>query len=141
MWSRSFLARISDSLLVNGKLGDEMKKDGIPFLEKAAEANDPYGTLNLGLAYLSGTVIALDREKGKALVKNAADLGLMTPRRCWRASPKKEEDTVPQPKTTKAPEVFLTFGLCSYIEPRFAACLPGPAIKEVYLILYRTNVF
>ena len=63
------------SLLVNGKLGDEMKKDGIPFLEKAAEANDPYGTLNLGLAYLSGTVIALDREKGKALVKKAADLG------------------------------------------------------------------
>ena len=32
-------------------------------------------TLNLGLAYLSGTVIALDREKGKALVKKAADLG------------------------------------------------------------------
>ena len=63
------------SLLVNGKLGDEMKKDGIPFLEKAAAANDPYGTLNLGLAYLSGTVIALDREKGKALVKKAADLG------------------------------------------------------------------
>ena len=75
LWSRSFLARISDSLLVNGKLGDEMKKDGIPFLEKAAEANDPYGTLNFGLAYLSGTVIALDREKGKALVKKAADLG------------------------------------------------------------------
>ena len=75
MWSRSFLARISDSLLVNGKLGDEMKKDGIPFLEKAAEANDPYGTLNFGLAYLSGPVIALDREKGKALVKKAADLG------------------------------------------------------------------
>lgn len=77
----------------NGLGGDYDPDAAAQWDRRAAEAGDPLGQFNYGLALIRGHGVARDEARGRALVDEAADAGLQVARRLQAAGYNPDEVT------------------------------------------------